>query len=175
MEESNRMSKAAKKGSANTNEELTKEVQEVIRRELGDSKEKVKQKQDVEARELRLQVTKEVEEAFRKESATLSKEKEEIMTAKLQEKLAVQVEENADLKLAQERARAEALIAHMAEMEAIRKQALEQDKVEKVKAEAEREHWRQMVISKEAMEREKLEFTLKMHAEAKFTTQASLM
>jgi len=150
MEESNRSSKAAKKGSAtSTTHDLHQQVVEVLRKELGESKELAKRKAATLTDELQLQVTKD--------------QAAKVMHEKLQE-------ENSNLKLAQERARADAVREHMEAMEAMRKQA-EQDKLDKVKAEAERELWRQMVILKEATEKEKLEHTLKMHEEVKLTNQ----
>lgn len=181
VEESQKPSKTAKKGHTNTYQELnqeefqkqlTKQVAEVLRKEFAESKGETKHKVATPpAEDFKSMVNKEVEEVLRKESARLRQQEE--MAKQLQDKLAAKEQENTNLKLSQERARIDAVMAHMAEMEAIRKQA-EQDKVDKAKAEAEREHWRLMALSKEAMEKEKLEFTLKMHAEAKLSNQASL-
>jgi len=149
--ESNRSSKLAKKGSATTTvdmqQQMTKEVVEVIRKELGETKNQVKRKQDAIV----------AEELEQQESLAAAK----LMHEKMQEDIS-------NMKLAQ--ARADAVREHAEAMETIRKQA-EQAKLEMVKAEAEKEHWRQMVLSREAMEKEKLEYTLKMHEEVKLTTQ----
>ncbi|KAL1504871.1 hypothetical protein AB1Y20_008641 [Prymnesium parvum] len=100
------------------------EVDEVISREVGDKVDN-KRKLQAQAEDHKEQVKKQVEEALRKESARVREQEE--MAAKWQQKLASKEEENNNLKLAQERARFDSMMAHMAEMEAIRKQA-EQDK-----------------------------------------------